>query len=518
MEKMYSLDFTQIRKDYEYFREATEQFCRSEMDTRAYKAISGGFGSYAQRGGQKHMLRLRFPGGRITKAQLGFIVQAIEKYNIRRLHLTTCQTIQLHDLDGDIVCPLAVEALDYHIVCRGAGGDYPRNVMAPPLSGAEPGEYFDVLPYAMAASRFLLEKLDGPKLPRKLKVGFSSSPENLTHATFRDLGFAARADRRFDVYSAGGLGNGPKLGVLVAEAVAPGDILYYIQAMYDTFLAYGNYENRARARSRFMQDTLGGPEAYRAAFRQMLEKVLKSGRSLKLSIAPPEVRKEGNGTAPVNCRIISQKQPGLYAVACHPVGGCPDPELFVRLYDATLPMEAVELRLAPDQSFYIINCNASEAARLLELTKHCARTAFSSSVACIGSGICQHGLRDSQAMLKALVQMEQEMNFDDGTLPKIYISGCPSSCGTHQSALIGLRGAVKNVGNERKSAYQIFIGGSALQGQECFGKPSGILTKEQVAGFFRELGKMVQESGLSFEQWHQTHPAALETLVSQWSK
>lgn len=32
------------------------------------------------------------------------------------------------------------------------------------------------------------------KMPRKLKVGFSSSPANLTHATYRDLGFAARED------------------------------------------------------------------------------------------------------------------------------------------------------------------------------------------------------------------------------------------------------------------------------------------------------------------------------------
>lgn len=30
------------------------------------------------------------------------------------------------------------------------------------------------------------------KLPRKLKVGFSNSPANVTHATFRDLGFMAK--------------------------------------------------------------------------------------------------------------------------------------------------------------------------------------------------------------------------------------------------------------------------------------------------------------------------------------
>ncbi len=43
-------------------------------------------------------------------------------------------------------------------------------------------------------------------------------------------------------------------------------ILYYIEAMHQMFLAYGNYENRAKARSRYMQQTLGGAEKYKEAF------------------------------------------------------------------------------------------------------------------------------------------------------------------------------------------------------------------------------------------------------------
>ena len=58
-------------------------------------------------------------------------------------------------------------------------------------------------------------------MPRKLKVCFSNSPANVTHATYRDLGFVARPDGTFDVYSAGGLGNNPRFGVKVAEGVEP---------------------------------------------------------------------------------------------------------------------------------------------------------------------------------------------------------------------------------------------------------------------------------------------------------
>ena len=201
------------------------------------------------------MLRLRLAGGRMTKDQLKFIADSIEAYQIDKVHLTTCQSVQLHNLSGQAVCEIMEEALDHGINTRGGGGDFPRNVMVSPLSGVEEGERFDVLTYALRAADYLMGFIKTVKLPRKLKVCFSNSPKNLSHATFRDLGFAAREDGLFDVYSAGGLGANPKMGALVAGAVEPEDILYYIKAMVKTFMAYGNYENRAKARTRYMQDT-----------------------------------------------------------------------------------------------------------------------------------------------------------------------------------------------------------------------------------------------------------------------
>ena len=110
--------------------------------------------------------------------------------------------------------------------------------MCSPLSGVEVGEYFDVMPYAEAAGNYAMNFIKAEKMPRKLKICFSNSPANLPHATYRDLGFAARPDGKFDVYSAGGLGNNPKFGVKVAEGVAPDKILYYVQAMWQTFRAH----------------------------------------------------------------------------------------------------------------------------------------------------------------------------------------------------------------------------------------------------------------------------------------
>ena len=199
------------------------------------------------------MLRLRMTAGCVTPEKLAFVAEMVKKHAIGRVHFTTCQTIQLHDLTQEAVCDIMERALDVGIITMGGGGDFPRNVMCSPLSGVEEGEYFDVTPWAQAAGDYLTTFIKAEKMPRKLKVGFSNAPSNITHATYRDLGFAARPDGLFDVYSAGGLGNNPRFGVKVAEAVKPQDILYYIKAMWLTFRAYGNYENRGKSRTRYMQ-------------------------------------------------------------------------------------------------------------------------------------------------------------------------------------------------------------------------------------------------------------------------
>ena len=56
------------------FERKTKQFIQKEISMKEYKGYSGGFGSYAQRGGEAFMLRLRMNQGRITKEKLKFII------------------------------------------------------------------------------------------------------------------------------------------------------------------------------------------------------------------------------------------------------------------------------------------------------------------------------------------------------------------------------------------------------------------------------------------------------------
>ncbi|MDE5909128.1 MAG: nitrite/sulfite reductase [Lachnospiraceae bacterium] len=507
---------TQFLPDLEEFKEKTMQFHNGELTVAEYKRFSGGFGSYAQRGGQKHMLRLRMAGGRLTKERMHFIVTRCEKYGIDRLKMTTCQSIQLHNLKASDLCPLMEEAWMAGMISRGGGGDFPRNVMASPLSGVQKNEYFDVMPYAEAAGEYLMDFIKAVKFPRKLKVCFSNSPENETHATFRDLGFIARANHTFDVYIAGGLGIQPKLGICAASQVAPEKILYHIKAMVNTFTTYGNYENRGKARTRFMQETLG-IEGLRSAYQVQLAKVLET-ESLDLHILTSQPAKQGIGSAISHKRIIPQKQNGLYSVFYQPIGGNLSPCKAAQLYQLIAPMKDVEIRLTPQEGLYIINCNSKEAQTLLEATDDGARNPFETSTACIGASICQVGIGDSQSLLSACINAVRKENFADGVLPKLHISGCPSSCGTHQIGTLGLRGGIRQTPDGPAPAFAVFKGGCPIRGKEVLADMGKSILAKDLPEFLIKLGRMISADDSYYEAWIVLHHEEFDQLLAQYTE
>ena len=65
-------------EEIEGLKNTMDMFDKGELDRKAYKGISGGLGSYAQRDPAKHMLRLRLPGGRLTINRLEFLAKIKE--------------------------------------------------------------------------------------------------------------------------------------------------------------------------------------------------------------------------------------------------------------------------------------------------------------------------------------------------------------------------------------------------------------------------------------------------------
>ena len=318
------------------------------------------------------------------------------------------------------------------------------------------------------------------------------------------------------MYSAGGLGNNPRFGVKVAEAVPPEKILYYIKAMWLTFRTYGNYENRGKARTRYMQEALGGPEAYAKAYAEKLEEVFKSGEDLDLHLSPRTVEKNGDGSTADGPRILPQKQSGLYTVVWHPLGGQPDPKVFCTLSDILAEIPEAELRLSPDETAYIVNLTGEEARRILAVTEDGAHSLFETSVSCIGGVTCQVGTRDSQGLLAACIAAVRQADLPDGALPQIHISGCPSSCGTHQTGVLGFRGASRQVDGVPQAAFALFVNGESRQGQEAMGRKVGVLLERDIPGFLIALGREVAASGMDFSAWKAAVPDGVDRLAAPY--
>lgn len=498
------------RQELRAFSEKIDAYTRGEIEKKDYKGFSGGMGSYAQRDPAKHMLRLRLPGGRLTLERMKFISEAVGAYNIPMLKLTTCESIQMHDLMGSQVTPILAGAIDCGIISRGGGGDNPRNVMCSPLSGVQKGECFDVMPYAEAVTKYCLSICRDIKMPRKLKISFSNGLEDSVHTAFRDMGFCAQSNGTFSLTICGGLGNQPRMGVLVEEDVKPSEVLYYVKAMIDVFCAHGNYENRAKARTRFLQEILGEnlKETYLTAVAQA-----KAAGGLDLEVVPAEVTKAGEGEIKDD-RVIPQKQEGLYAVKYHPIGGDLPVGKLGELYRLLRDMKDVEGRIGPNETMYIINLTASEAQQVLAATADGAVTEFEYSSACVGATICQQGVRDSQGLMKACVAAVREAGIPNGALPRIVISGCASSCAAHQAGVMGFQGTVKVVEGKPQPAFKMLLGGSDALGKAAFGKEMGIVLEKDIPAMLVEMGKAAGD--IDWNTWSSEREEELQQIIAKY--
>ena len=354
-------------------------------------------------------------------------------------------------------------------------------------------------------------------MPRKLKIAFSNGVDDSVHSAFRDMGFRAQADGTFSLRVAGGLGAmGHRMGVLVDEAVNPREVLYYVKAMVDTFCQHGNYENRAKARTRFMQDTLG-PEGLKEAFLKNVE-AAKAAGGLEISgLEAPADLSKGSGEILDHPRAVPQKQEGLYAVKYHPIGGVLPVEKPGELYGALKDVPGAECRVGPDGTLYIVNLTAAEAGKVLAVTEDGAGTEFEYSVACVGATVCQQGIRDSQGLLQAAVAAVREAGIPDGALPKIRVSGCPSSCAAHQAGTIGFQGGVRLEDKKPQPAFRMFLDGSDALDAARFGEAGAVILEKDIPALLVELGRAAAAAGQSWAQWSESHREDLNAIVAKYA-
>lgn len=507
-----------LKNEIPILRELGHKFVNKEITSKEFKSTSGGMGVYGQLGGETFMIRMRIPSGILSVEKFKLVYEISKKHNLEKVHLTTRQAIQLHDISIDSVCDIMEESLKYDIYTRGGGGNFPRNVSLSPLTGVDVEEAFDVTQYAMAVNEHFMNKITTYKLPRKLKVSFSSSQKDSGNATVADLGFLAiKIDEKeyFKVYIGGGLGKNPSKSVEFDELIETKDVLYHVEAITNLFIEEGNYENRNKARIRYIVERMG-EEDFIKCYKKHLEKV-KENFNLDLNIEDIVYNKAGITINENYPRLVSQKQEGLYSVYFHPTNGQLSMEAYKRILDKIENMESIEIRLSMDEGMYIRNLNGDEAKEVLALTQNLGgETKLQQSVACIGVPVCQIGIGESQNTLNEILDFFKKNNFTKDILPSIRISGCPNSCATHQLGKIGLVGKKKKIDGVLEDIFEVFLGAKKGDNITELATSIGNIRRNQVPVFLHELAISIDNSGNSYDEYIENNKDEFRKIISKY--
>ena len=146
----------EVRQEIDAFAAEVERLNRGEVSDDDFKRFRLQQGIYGQRQDGEQMIRTKLPAGRISSDQMRSLADFAQKYSHGILHITTRQDIQLHYVDIQNV-PQGLEDLaQAGITTREACGNTVRNVTACHKAGTCSTEIFDVAPYALAVSKYLL--------------------------------------------------------------------------------------------------------------------------------------------------------------------------------------------------------------------------------------------------------------------------------------------------------------------------------------------------------------------------
>ncbi|MBZ4682762.1 MAG: hypothetical protein PWP46_2009 [Fusobacteriaceae bacterium] len=508
-----------LNEDIKKYELHVNDFINEKISKKDFKPFAAESGVYWERDGINYMIRPRIPSGIISLFSLKKIVELAKKYNGSRLHFTTRQDIQFHGIKLENTIKIVKELKEYEIYTRGTGGNTARNITIPPLTGLIENEKFDVAPYALVATEFLIQDSTNYSLPRKYKIGFSSTDEDIAHVKISDLGFLAKIKNNkkgFVVYGAGGLGAVARPAIILKDFISENEVIYYVQAMKRVFDKYGDRTNKSKARIRFILERLG-EEEFKKIFFEELENVKKEINIENINISKfNKINYFINGEK--NSRkqdVIKSKYKNRYILHIKPENGNVEPKKF---YEFLLKLEKIdknlEFRLSLNQDFYIVGIDGKDVNKILELKKNYFKEPKSNNIkACTGATTCQLGICSSQGLLGNILQTlnKEEVKY----LPEINISGCPNSCAQHQIAELGFSGRKIRVNDNVVPAYSVYINGNVKNKIAEFGEEIGILPAKKIIDFLRYVAKLRQNDNSEISKFYKKNKSKLIDKIAE---
>ena len=522
-----------IEAEIARFEDRVQALRRGEITEEQFRPFRLKHGTYGQRQPGFQMLRVKVAAGVLKPAHLRVLAGIADDFSTGRGHLTTRENVQFHFVKLENV-PSAMRRLaDAGLTTREACGNTVRNVTACPISGICPGEAFDVTPYALGVSRYLLRHPDFHDLPRKFKIAFSGCEDDgaCAVAGIHDVGLIAQvrgsngtSHRGFKVLVGGGLGSLPTEAAVLTDFLPEEELLPTIEAILRVFTETGNRKNKLKARLKFVLRDKGIEELRRLVFEnrktvQAPAEVFTVPTPIQPALvtiapAPPNGSSAHSVSDPEYDRwtahnLMSQRQAGYGAIWIKLPAGTFHSSQMRGLADVLERNELTGVRIAVNQDLVIpwvpfdrVRAIYDEL-RTLDLAIPGART-ISDVTGCPGATTCNLGI--TRSLTLADVLSHELDGYSDPEIQKlrIKISGCPNSCGHHHIADIGFYGNVRKVGDQQAPYYQLLLGGQVNAEGVRFGRQILSVPARPIPAILRELLAFYQQDRQpreSFSSW-----------------
>jgi sulfite reductase beta subunit-like hemoprotein len=508
----------QLDEQYRDLQHTIDLLSKGECKGSDVKKRSSLLGIYQEKDGT-YMCRVRRNAGRISIKNLRDLAEIMEAQQINHAHLSTRQNIQLHGIPAENVYQTITACNAADMLFRGGGGNTFRSIATSPRSGVSPTETFDTIPHTQAVWNWITFYERAYGFGRKFKMGLSAEPTDDINAGIQDLGFVAKlqeGQRGFKVYSGGGMGRNPGLGMVLMEFLPEKEIIRVVQAMVDLFFENGNRDVRPKARLRFLFQELG-PEAFQKLFFQYLEKA----DAPDFEFEPIDYRSQIDllkpGSVPPTPDFETWKRRSVVSTAFG--NDIKSVRLYVRdgrfnadqlrtLASILTDLGIQEIRAISTQNLIVPLIHSSALPDLYTALKNELAEGISIDgdftgqiVSCIGASACPIGLlhiegtRERVATaLNALIQNYPDVApaVYDSIINGINISGCASSCGLNLIGGIGFHGHKKRVDGEIAEFYQLHIGGRINEELHAFActDPEWLIPADEIESIVVALVKI----------------------------
>jgi nitrite reductase (NADH) large subunit len=407
------------------------------------------------------MLRVRVTNGIATAAQFREFARIAREFGRGFAELTTRQQVQLRWMTIDRI-PGILDALKaVGLTTMQTGMDNIRNVMGCSVTGLAPTESLDTASLNRALTDRFINNREFTDLPRKLNIVITGCRENCTHSESQDIAMTP-ASRSIDGETIVGfnLAVGGKQGSGGFTPAAPLDVFVrpdeavdVARAVILTFRDHGPRDARNKSRLAFLVQAWGANRLRTEIERRLGRPLLRAGTDER------DPRKKNT-----HIGVFRQKQPGLnYVGLAVPIGRLSADQLtdLARLAE---DYGSGEIRITPEQNVVLVNVPDRRLGALLADEPLLNEVPYNPSeimrslVACPGTDYCGLALIETKSRALALARsLERKASINKPV--SIHWSGCPSGCGNHLMADIGLVGKRARINGRIVDAVDIFVGG-----------------------------------------------------------